>query len=383
MVRVLSISSSRADVGVLQTVWRALVAKPDCELHVMLTGMHCKGGAIAEVPKGAISHTGGADLGGSTAGEAVAAMAAILRAVGDVLTRVSPDVVLVIGDRLDMLPAAVAALPFNCPIAHLHGGEVTSGAIDDRVRHALTKIAHLHFVSSETSRARLIAMGEDESRIHVTGAPGLDTLVAAPFVSREEFCAAVGFDGIEAETGIRLVTVHPETNSPDPIAPLTAVLGALAARPGQVLITAPNSDPGGKEMLGRIEAFCAKHPNARFIDTLGAKLYASALRHASVMAGNSSSGIIEAGLFGLPVIDVGGRQKGRDRGANVTHVENDCDAVIAALDSIRPGARYPSSSPYGDGHAAPRIADLLTQLPPHPALLNKPAPYIGHEVRPC
>ena len=364
-------------------MWRALAAKPDCELHIMLTGMHCKAAAAVEVPKGAIAHSGGADLGGSAAGEATAAMAAILRAAGDVLTRVSPDVVLVIGDRLDMLPAAVAALPFNCPIAHLHGGEVTSGAIDDRVRHALTKFAHVHFVSSETARARLIAMGEDEARIHVTGAPGLDTLLAAPFVSREEFCAAVGFDGIGADAAIRLVTVHPETNSPDPLAPLTAVLGALDARPGPVLITAPNSDPGGKEMLTNIEAFCAKRPDARFFDTLGAKLYASALRYAAVMAGNSSSGIIEAGLFGLPVIDVGDRQKGRDHDANVTHVANDRDAVIAALDSIRPGARYPSSSPYGDGHAAPRIADLLTQLPPRPALLNKPAPHMSHEVRPC
>jgi UDP-hydrolysing UDP-N-acetyl-D-glucosamine 2-epimerase len=382
MVRILSISSSRADVGVLQTVWRALAAKPGCELHIMLTGMHCKDGAAVDVPAGAIMHTGGADLGGGSAGEAVTAMAAILQAAGGVLTRISPDVVLVIGDRLDMLPAAVGALPFNCPIAHLHGGEVTSGAIDDRVRHALTKIAHLHFVSSDTARARLIAMGEDETRIHVTGAPGLDTLLSAPIVSREEFCAAVGFDGIGADTAIRLVTVHPETNSPDPLAPLTAVLDALDARPGADLITAPNSDPGGKEMRTRIDAFRVNRPSVRFIDTLGAKLYASALRYASVMAGNSSSGIIEAGLFGLPVIDVGGRQKGRDRGANVMHVENDRHAVIAALDSIRPGARYPSSSPYGDGHAAPRIADLLTRLPPHPALLNKPAPRAG-EVRTC
>ena len=289
MTRILSVSTSRADIGILQPVWRGVAMDLDCELHVLFTGMHC----VAEAPEPAIPfdqvtvHRGGADLGGRTGAEATRAMADITEAAGACVARVHPGAVLVAGDRLDMMPAAMATLPFNVPLVHLHGGEVTEGAVDDRIRHAVTKLAHLHCVSSERARERLLEMGEEEWRVHVTGAPGLDTVVEAPKLSRSDFMAKIGLPEANA---FRLVTVHPETNAPDPLAPVDAVLGALESRPTPTLITAPNSDPGGAEARRRIDTFTARHDWAAFRETLGPVLYPNALRHAAVMVGNSSSG---------------------------------------------------------------------------------------------
>jgi UDP-hydrolysing UDP-N-acetyl-D-glucosamine 2-epimerase len=376
LIRVVSVSSSRADVGVLAPVWAALAAR--AELHLFLTGMHQDKAApaVENVPASAKVHRGGADLGGAGGEKAVAAMAAIAAAAGALYARVSPGAVLVVGDRLDMLPAATASLPFNIPLVHLHGGEVTEGAVDDRIRHALTKLAHMHCVSSDGARRRLLAMGEEAARIVVTGAPGLDTLKAAPPLSAADFAREAGLAGIEGNLpSLRLVTVHPETNAADPLAPLEAVLAALDARPAPTLFTAPNSDPGGAAARRHIEAFVAARGWARFKDNLGSRLYPNALRHAALMLGNSSSGIIEAGLFGLPVINVGARQGGRERGANVVDVPNDAKAVAAALDRLgATPARATLGTPYGAGGAGPNVADVILSLPPRATLLAKPAP---------
>jgi UDP-hydrolysing UDP-N-acetyl-D-glucosamine 2-epimerase len=374
VTRVLSVSSSRADVGILGPVWAALAACDGVELHVFLTGMHRAADAppTDDIPAGARVHEGGADLGGDTGSHAADAIASITRSAADVYAEVVPDLVLVTGDRLDMLPAAVASLPFNLPLAHLHGGEVTEGAVDDRVRHAITKLAHLHCVASEGARARLRAMGEEDWRITVTGAPGLDTLKAAPEMSAADLAAALDLPDV---AGLRLVTVHPETNADDPLAPLDAVLGALAARPAPTLFTAPNSDPGGAEMRRRLDAFVAANDWAHFRDTLGSRLYPNALRQAVLMVGNSSSGVIEAGLFGLPVIDVGGRQMGRERGENVVTVPSDAKAVIAALDSLGPTpARAALGTPYGDGASGPRVAEAVAAMPSGRGALVKRSP---------
>jgi UDP-hydrolysing UDP-N-acetyl-D-glucosamine 2-epimerase len=372
---VLSISSSRADVTILSSVWQSLAARADCALHVLLTGMHMAANApaVTGLPLGAAVHRGGADLGGKGDAKAAAAMAEITRATGDVCANIRPDVVLVVGDRLDMIPAALGTLPMNIPLAHLHGGEVTEGAVDDRLRHALTKLSHLHLASCQSAAARLAALGEEEWRIHVTGAPALDTLLATPKLSLAEFLGAAGIGDLGCTVGdLRLVTVHPETNAADPLAPAACVLAALDRRPGPTLFTAPNSDPGGAEVRRQIRAFVAARRWARLVENLGPRLYASALQHAAVMVGNSSSGILEAGLFGLPVINVGARQAGREHGANVVDVPGNTAAVIDALDALRArSARFPPFSPYGDGHAGPRIADVLMALPPRQQLLIK------------
>lgn len=370
MTRIVSITSSRADIGILEPIWNAILGHANCELHIFITGMHraTDERPSTGIPSTAILHEGGSDLSGEPQG-AAQAMGGITEAAGALYGKIRPDVILVTGDRLDMLPSAIASLPFNIPLVHLHGGEVTEGAVDDRIRHALTKLSHLHCASSPGARERLLMLGEEDWRIHVTGAPGLDTLRNAPQMTEAEFAEACGVTDVE---GLRLVTIHPETNSVDPQAPCTAILEALAARPAPTLLTAPNSDPGGREMRRRIETFLERFPSVRFRETLGSRLYANALRHAAVMIGNSSSGIIEAGFFGLPVINVGDRQKGREHGPNVIDTANDASTVISALDRLgRKPARLKSASCYGDGHAGARIAKLLSDLPSRDRLLRK------------
>jgi UDP-hydrolysing UDP-N-acetyl-D-glucosamine 2-epimerase len=367
-MKVLSVSSGRADVGILEPVWRALAMHVNLELHVLLTGAHVSDDTAARnaMPSSAVAYTGGSDIAGRDSAAAATAMTHIAEVTARLAARISPNRALVVGDRLDMLPAVIALVPLNVPIVHLHGGELTLGAIDDRVRHAITKLSHLHCASTVDAAERIAHMGEEPWRIRVTGAPGLDTLVEAPAMDRETFSRDVGLRSLDR---LRLVTVHPETNAADPLAAVCATLAALDATPGPSLITAPNADPGGVEARKRIGEFVARHDCAVFRESLGATLYANALRHASVMVGNSSSGLIEAGLFGLPVINVGQRQDGRLRGPNV----RDCVAEVTAITHLLRDApsRFPQLSPYGDGHAASRVAAVVAELHDQTRLLYK------------
>jgi UDP-hydrolysing UDP-N-acetyl-D-glucosamine 2-epimerase len=368
-MRVLSVTSGRADVSILAPVWRAFAEAADMDLHVFATGAHVSDVQSVKqaLPQHVTLHVAGADLGGAAAPAAAEAMAEIQRAAGRTIAGIKPDLLFLIGDRLDMIPAALAAVPFNLAMAHLHGGEITEGAVDDRLRHAITKLSHIHLASCVPAALRLAAMGEEPWRITVTGAPGLDTLRLAPLLSREDFAASIGMDTIE---GLVLVTVHPETNADSPGAPLDAVLKALDARPAPTLITGTNADPGGLKMRRLIEDFVTARPRVRFVESLGPERYASALRHARVMLGNSSSGIVEAEFAGLPVIDVGDRQAGRDRGHNVVSVGSDPAAVLRAL-YAPPARRSEGRSLYGDGHAAPRIVEAIRGAMKKADLLRK------------
>ncbi len=359
-VRVVSVSSSRADVGPLSAVWQALDAR-DVDLHIVLTGMHMAAGApkAAPIPTRASVHRCGADIGGRADGAAADALGSITTGCGRLYDELRPDAVLVLGDRLDMAPAALATTLFDIPLAHVHGGEITEGAIDDRIRHAVTLLADLHLVSSKAAAERVARMRGRDGGIIITGAPGLDTLLGASVLDRARFLKASGLDRIAgSDRFFRLVTVHPETASGDPLAPLRAVLSALDAHPMPTLLTAPNSDPGGAEMKRIVAEWSAARPWVRSVDTLGSLLYPNALRHADLMIGNSSSGVIEAGLFGLPVVDVGDRQKGRERGRNVISAEPTVAAVLAAMATASRLERI-ADSRYGDGHAADRIAQAL------------------------
>ena len=370
MMKVLSASTSRADVGILRPVWTALAALKNVELHVFLTGAHLAPGAPkVAIPEGCRRHMGGADLGGSDADSAGHAMAEIAAEAARLCSRLRPDIVIVIGDRLDMLPVATGSLAFNIPLVHLHGGELSLGAIDDRNRHALTKLSHLHCAATASAATRICRMGEEPWRVRVTGAPGLDTLLAAEPLSEGAFAAALSLPSLD---GFRLVTVHSETNAADPTAIIHPILAALDKVPAPTIFTASNADPGGKVIDDLVRDFAAAREWAVYRDTLGMELYPSALRHAAVMVGNSSSGIIEAALFDLPVINVGSRQAGRDSGANVTHCAADTDAIRALLDCAGASRHRPKvHSLYGDGHAAPRIANFIAGAPSRERLLDK------------
>jgi UDP-hydrolysing UDP-N-acetyl-D-glucosamine 2-epimerase len=287
----------------------------------------------------------------------------------------TPDLVVVLGDRFEMLAAAVAALPFALPVAHVHGGELSEGAIDNQIRHAITKLAHLHFASAEVHARRIAAMGEEPWRIHTTGAPGLDRIPALASLTRDEVATALGLSRDERWLILTFHSVTLEYHAAGH--QIDEVLAAVEKLDVACVLTYPNADTAGQVIIERLEEFAARHRRARLARSLGDRLYLSLLRHADVMVGNSSSGLIEAPTFGLPVVNVGTRQQGRLRGRNVIDADPDRDAVLRALDtaltpSFRDSLRT-ATNPYGDGGAARRIVRVLREVELGDRLVRKRA----------
>ena len=291
-------------------------------------------------------------------------MGALTGAFAQALDQERPQLVVLTGDRYETLAAAGAATLSGALIAHLHGGEITRGAMDDAFRHAITKMAHLHFCATEAARARLRALGEADWRITVSGAPGLDLLNERPTPTRAAFFQALG----RRDPGpFLLASWHPETLAPDGgAAGLEALLEGLAGQGRAVLFTGVNADPGGAAQAERIRRWAEGRTDVSLIPNLG-PLYGPALAHADALVGNSSSGVIEAASFALPVVDVGDRQGGRDRGPNVLHAAARTDDVAQALGrALDPRFRAGlagMTNPYGDGRAGPRIAARLAAEP--------------------
>jgi UDP-N-acetylglucosamine 2-epimerase (non-hydrolysing)/GDP/UDP-N,N'-diacetylbacillosamine 2-epimerase (hydrolysing) len=266
-------------------------------------------------------------------------------------------------------------------MAHIEGGEISEGAIDDAVRNALTKMSHIHFTSTDGARARVIAMGEEPWRVHRAGAPSLDHLRRSTLLSRAEVESHCGLHfGSGLSTPALLVAYHPVTLEQDTTteaAALFAALEQIAGQPGtQLLFCYPNADAGSRSLVERTRAFLARHPGKLFIN-LDAVTYWSLLRQVDVMIGNSSSGIMETASFALPTVNIGLRQKGRERALNVLDAEPDAASILARIAEARSPAFRASlagmANPYGDGHAAERIVEVLTTVPTGPQLLIKRA----------
>ena len=235
----------------------------------------------------------------------------------DALDRLKPDLLLLLGDRFEILAAAQAALVARLPVAHLCGGDVTEGAFDEAIRHAITKMAHLHFATNEPAARRLRQLGEDPDRVFAVGSPGIDYLLRAPPLSGDELARATGLD---AGRRLLLVTFHPATlGAGAALDELEELLAALAALGGdiQLAFTRPNADTDGRALAQRLERFVAAQANARLFAALGSRVYASLLRRAEAVIGNSSSGLYEAPSVGTPTVDIGDRQRGRLKAESV------------------------------------------------------------------
>jgi len=373
------VTVSRSDYGHLRPVLEALRRAPDLELLLLVAGMHLAsefGLTVRDIEADGFPISARVEmLGGGDTPEAVAAATGRgVAGFGEAFARLRPDVVVVLGDRFEMLAAAVAALPFALPVAHIHGGELSEGAMDNQIRHAITKLAHLHFASAEPHARRIAAMGEEPWRIHTVGAPGLDRVATTEPLSRAALARELGLP--EAGPWL-LVTFHPVTlEYRDTAAHIDELLAAIEKTDGFIVITYPNADTSGRLIIERIEEFAARHPRrCRLAKSLGERLYLSLLRHADLMIGNSSSGLIEAPSFGLPVVNVGARQRGRLRGANVIDVEPSREDILRGIEAaqalpFRARARA-AANLYGDGHAAPRIVDVLRSVPIDARLVQK------------
>lgn len=361
-------TATRAEYGLLRPVLAALEKSSSIQPLLIVAGAHLSdrhGATLAEIladqrqPAALVPSPMAGDTGLSAARD----MADTLLGCAEAYGTLDLDAVMILGDRTEALAAAAAAVPLGLPILHLEGGHRTEGAVDDAIRHAITKLAALHFTAAEPYRRRLLQMGEAPERVFTVGSTGVDNLKAFGRSKAAELSAITGLD---LPPGFLLVTLHPETLSPlSPAGQADAFLTGLASVEDRViLITLPNADAGAGAIRQAIAAFAAARPEqVRVVDSLGARGYAAALTACAAVVGNSSSGMMEAPAAGIPVVNVGGRQAGRLRTPGVIDCAIEAEAVASAIaQALTPEFQTMARSQpamFGDGHAGERIVAIL------------------------
>jgi len=377
------VTSSRADYSHLYWPLRELAAHTDIELGVFVLGAHLSpafGGTLGEIERDGFPIKARIEclLSSDTDTGMAKTIGVAILGLTDALTAWRPDILLLIADRYEMLAPASVALALRIPMAHIEGGEISQGAIDDQVRNALTKMAHIHFTSTETARRRVIAMGEEPWRVHRAGAPSLDHLRRSALLDRAGVEARLGlsFDGPTI-----LVAWHPVTILKDTNAEADAFFDALAESPGQLVFVYPNSDAGSYALMERTKELAARRGDTRIFVNLDAVTYWSLLGQVDAMVGNSSSGIMEAASFALPVVNVGMRQQGRERAANILDAPAEKAVIASALrralsTELRESLRG-MVNPYGDGNAAKKITQVLATVALDGLLVKLPTPVDG------
>jgi UDP-N-acetylglucosamine 2-epimerase (non-hydrolysing)/GDP/UDP-N,N'-diacetylbacillosamine 2-epimerase (hydrolysing) len=379
--RVLYLTGTRADYGLFSPTLHHIAENPELDLHVLITGMHLapEFGTTADfVAADGFNIVARVEtLLASDSGGAMARSIGLgIIGITQVLETLLPDMVIVLGDRGEMLAGTIAATHLNIVTVHVHGGEV-SGTIDESVRHAISKLAHYHFSATPQSRERLIKMGEDPSRVYFVGAPGLTYLRQTEPLPVAQIEEALDLD---LSKPVILVTQHPvTTESNQAVEQMRLTLDVLQRIGRQTVITYPNADSGGRQMIQVLLEYLDT-PSFRIRKSLGQRLYVSLLHHARVMVGNSSSGIIEAPFFGIPVVNIGSRQQGRERAANVIDVPHNAEAIYQAVqmamyDETFIEQAHHCANPYGDGFADERITKLLTNISLERCVLQKRLAY--------
>lgn len=374
-MRLCAVTGSRADWGLLRPVLGCL-REAGAELQIIATGSHLDAAFGATAHR--ISDDGFAinraipltrhsddDIGIADA------MADAVRGTTRALRELSPDILLLLGDRYEIFAAAQAALVCRIPIAHIAGGDISEGAYDDAMRHAISKLSHLHFATNEPARRRLLQMGESAGHVWLSGSPGVDALLATPRWDRAALETRLAFTLRKRNLAI---TLHPVTLDPTPpeqqAAPLLSALESFDDDMG-LIFTGANADTGGNAINRAIGEFVAAHDNACFHQSLGQAGYYSLVAQADLVVGNSSSGLYEAPSLQTPTLDIGMRQQGRLRGASVRHVANQASAISDALSELLAQPLTEMVNPYGDGHASERITTALMAVTDPRQLLLK------------
>jgi len=371
------ITTSRADYSHLYWPLRDLSENENVDLRIIALGSHLSpefGNTVQEIEKDGFQIasriecllSSDSDVGmAKTIGVATLSLA-------DLLGNMRPDLLLLIADRYEMLAPAAVALALRIPVAHIEGGEVSEGAIDDAVRNALTKLSHIHFTSTAAARERVIALGEEEWRVHRAGAPSLDHLRRQPLLSREEIEKRLQ---LNLQKPTILVAYHPVTIARDTLQEVEAVFTALSNLREQLLFCYPNADAGSRALIDRTRAFVASRGYGSVFTNLGTVTYLSLLRQVDMLVGNSSSGIMESASFALPTVNVGLRQQGRERPKNVLDADANANLILQAIDRARTAEFRESLSgmanPYGEGGASQIIVRVLTTVPLSQTLLMK------------
>lgn len=381
--KVCVITGSRAEFGLLRPVITAIQKHPNLELQLIVVGMHLShefGYTVKEIEADGFKIDARVDMLLSSDTPEAMAKSVGLGIIGMSQTwgQLKPDVTLILGDRVEPLAAVISSAYMNMPVAHIHGGDAAIGGnIDDSNRYAITKFAHIHFPATKKSAERIIRMGEDEWRVHMVGSPALDVILNEPLIPAKQLAKRFGLD---RDQPLILLAQHPVTTQVDE-APkqIRETLEAIIKVGYPTVLIYPNSDAGGRRMIGVIKEY-EDYPLIKTFKSLRRKEYLSLMKVGSVMIGNSSSGIVEASSLGLPVVNIGIRQEGRERGKNVIDVGYNKQEIAKAIERALTDKEFLSEvkeceSPYGDGKASQRIVDILSKIEITPQLLQKKISY--------
>ncbi len=364
-------TGTRAEYGLLYWLLKDIQSDEELSLQLLVSGMHLSpefGETYKQIEKDGFKIDEKIEilLSSDSAIGTAKSMGLGVLGFADALSRLSPDVLVILGDRFEALAAAQTAMILRIPVVHLHGGEITEGAYDDAIRHAITKLSYLHATSTEEYRQRVIQLGEAPERVFNVGAIGLDHLNRGTFMSVEELAASLKFP---LQQPYLVVTYHPVTLADEePTASFNALLEALDKYPDvQVILTYPNADDGGRKIIPLLEAYAAKQPERVLaIPSLGQVRYLSAIKHAAAVVGNSSSGIIEVPSLDVPTVNIGMRQKGRLSATSVLHCDATTSAIHAALEVAfsrsYKATNAPVHNPYGQGNASQQVISMLKNL---------------------
>lgn len=369
------VSGGRPDYGLLIWPMREIQNAPDLELQTIATGMHLVPGYGMTVDRFAadgfpVSKQVNMLLASDSVQAVTKSLGLAVIGFAEAYDQLRPDMVMLLGDRFEIMAAAQAALIARIPVAHLCGGDTTEGAFDESIRHSITKMSHLHFVSNEKSAARVIQMGENPAHVHLVGSPSLDTIRRTELLDRDTLFSTIGFKPARHNL---LVTFHPVTlgkiASGDEFEELLAALHAMGDELG-LIFTRSNADTEGQLLNGMLDKFVESHTNAVAFDALG-EHYLSVLKHVDAVVGNSSSGLYEAPSFGTATVDIGDRQKGRLSASSVIHSPANRHDIALALRQAIDGDFSGAVNPYGDGHASERIIEVIRSLAEPQSLLQK------------
>lgn len=364
MRKIAVFTGTRAEYGLLYWLLKDIQADSTLELQLLVSAMHLSpefGMTYQQIETDGFFITEKVEMLLSSDSAVGTAKSIGLGVIGfaDALARMQPDVLVILGDRFEALAVAQAAMILRIPIVHIHGGEITEGAYDDAIRHAITKLSLLHFTSTETHRNRVIQLGESPYRVHNVGAVGLDHLQRSDLMPISTLADSLNF---KLEQPYILVTYHPVTLASEPAKEsFLNLLAALDQFPElQIILTYPNSDDGGRVIIPVLEAYAKKQPKRVLaIPSLGQLRYLSAVKHAVAVVGNSSSGIIEVPSFKIPTINIGERQRGRLAASSVFSCKVDTDSIVSTLRSALNADLSQVINPYGKGNASGAILEHL------------------------
>ena len=356
------VTGTRADFGLMSSTLFKIHKSKDLKLSVAITGMHldAKFGDTKQevIDFGFDTHIVNSNSEDGSRLAMANAVAMQISGFSELFASLKPSAILLLGDRGEMLAAAIAALYLNIPVVHIHGGEL-SGTVDESIRHAISKLSHYHFVATEKSQARLLRMGEKEANVFITGAPGLDDIINMDIPSK---CNLLDFLCIENLIPLLAVVFHPVVQDAEIAGEQIEQLLFALPSDKQIVLLMPNADAGGQLIRDKITTYAAVHSNIKVVTHLPRNLYLSLISHCDVLIGNSSSGIIEAASFATKVINIGERKANRERNLNTLDVGLNTLDIKNAICNVLSEKNSTAENVYGDGQSGERICQFLSEL---------------------